>query len=452
MAKKPGRVSKTLTPTNLSALGSDRLVQLLLDAAAGDPAFKRRLRMELAAELGADDLASEIDKRLAALTSSRARVSWRKRPALLAELSMLRMMVVERLAPLDQTLALERLVAWFDLFPGLSARVSDAKGELPLLFERATDDLAALSNAAGVEVAAPLLGDAITTRLNPWGSWIGRAAGSLDRPIAARLLSDLVDGRPLPTGRMALPVRHLAERAGDLDVWAASFSDEERRKVEIAAEIAGRLARAGRPSEARTALDRAARKSTSLWRRAEAETEERFRARVEAEIAILEAEGRSDDARDARWTLFERTPSAAQLGALIEGLQDFEDVVAVDRAVALAAAHPDVMKALAFLMEWPALREAAELIVTRSDEVRAAHDDVPLWASRLAGRHPAAALILLRKRALALMSMGSGFSDEVATLLLEAEALADDPDAADLESHAVFLQRFEDAAQRRRGR
>lgn len=447
MAKKPARAGKSLTNANLTALGPDRLADLLLEAAAGDAAFKRRLRMELAAEVGAADLALEIDKRLATLATSRARVSWRKRPALLAELATLRRVVVERLAPLDASMALVRLVAWFDLHPGLTARVSDAKGELPLLFGGATGDLAALAGAVPIDEAAPLLADAVATRLTPWAAWIGQAAGALPPELAGRLVADLTRGGT-PTGRLALVVRRLADRAGDLDAWLASLSADDRRKPEMAAEAARRLAAAGRPAEARQALGQAARSGASIWRRAEAETEAQLELRLRAEIAILEAEGRADEAGEARWSLFERTLSAEVLRRLLEGMPDFEDVIALDRAFALAAGHADVMRALAFLMDWPALREAAALVMARADEVRGAHDGVPLWASRLAGRHPAAALTLIRRRVAALMELG-GMTDEVTDLLGEAEALATQAEGID-QSHEDFLRTLSAAGRRTR--
>ncbi|HEV2081002.1 MAG TPA: hypothetical protein VGR32_00970 [Brevundimonas sp.] len=423
MAKRATRAGKTLSAANLIAMGPDRLADLLLEAAAGDAAFKRRLRMELAAEVGAADLALEIDKRLIAIAASRARVSWRKRPGLLAELTTLRRMIAERLAPLDAAMALDRLTAWFDLYPGLAARVSDAKGELPLLFDAAAGDLAEVASTAGADVAVPILAEALSTRLGQWAAWVGRGAEALDPDVARRLLAALTQGRAPPTGRLALVVRKLADRAGDLDAWASSLSEEERARPEAAAELARRLALAGRPAEARAALEAVRRPRGSPWRKAEAETEAEFVRRADAEIAILDAEGRGDEADQVRWSLFERTLSIEQLRALIARLPDFEDVIALDRAFATAGRHPDLMRALGLLMGWPALRESAELVTARQAEIRGAHDDVPLWASRLSARHPAAALALVRARARALMAMG-GMTEEVQGLVAEAEALA----------------------------
>ena len=127
MAKRPSGPKKTLTAPNLAALGADRLAGLLMEVAGGDALWKRRLRMELAGEVGAADLALELDKRLTSLGDSRVRVSWRKRPELIRDLQSLRRMIVDRLAPLDARLAFDRMVSWFDLYPGLTARVTDPK-------------------------------------------------------------------------------------------------------------------------------------------------------------------------------------------------------------------------------------------------------------------------------------------------------------------------------------
>ena len=61
MARRPASGKKVLSQANLASLGADRLAELLMETAG--PALKRRLRMELAAEVGAADLAFELDKR-----------------------------------------------------------------------------------------------------------------------------------------------------------------------------------------------------------------------------------------------------------------------------------------------------------------------------------------------------------------------------------------------------
>src|SRR3989344_9062163 len=129
MARRPAP-PKRLNAASLAALGADRLGDLWMQAADGDALLKRRLRLVLAAEAGVEPLTVELDKRLTALASARARVSWRKRPDLLRDLDMLRSAVVEDLAPTAPLAGLDRLIAWFDLFRGLTLRAKDPRGEM----------------------------------------------------------------------------------------------------------------------------------------------------------------------------------------------------------------------------------------------------------------------------------------------------------------------------------
>jgi hypothetical protein len=462
MAKRPSSASpsparkKTLSAANLAALGADRLAELLMEAGVGDANLKRLLKLELAAAIGSPDLALEIDKRLTTLSTSKARVSWRKRPELVADLQAHRRMIVDRLAPLDGRLALDRLVGWFDLYPGLAVRVKDPKGELSALFFDAAPDLATVASAVGTD-AVPVLAEAVETRLSDWGGWIGRAAPTMSRALASGLLNALTAGRPRPTGRRALVVRKLADRAGDVEAWAAAFSDEDRLKPDVGAEIARRLAEAARPAEARAALDASKPRAPTPSRLAL-----RSRSPVEpeasplweaAEIAVLDAEGRADDAQTARWIAFERTLNETHLRAHIARLADFDDVEAIDRALAFAANWFDATRGLAFLMAWPALREAATMVLARADELHASAEDTALWAGRLEGRWPNAALAMIRSRARALARQGLGRSEEVRALSAEAAHLAELPGALDgLPGHADFIDELEILSPAPRGR
>jgi hypothetical protein len=453
-APSPAR-RKTLSAANLSALGADVLADLLINATAGDANLKRVLKLELAAAVGAPDLALEIDKRLTALATSKTRVSWRKRPELVADLQAHRRMIVDRLAPQDARLALDRLVGWFDLYSGLAVRVKDPKGELSALFFDAAPDLATVASAVGGD-AVPILAEAVETRLSDWGGWIGRAAPAMSEPLASGLLKALTVGRARPTGRRALVVRKLADRAGDVEAWAAAFSDEDRLKPDVGAEIARRLAEAGRPVEARAALDaskpRAPAPSRLTIRKTVVEPEPSLLWEA-AEIAVLDAEGRPDDAQTARWTAFERTLSEPPLRAHIARLADFDDVEAIDRALAFAAGWFDATTGLRFLMTWPALREAAAMVLARADELHATAEDTALWAGRLEGRWPNAALALIRSRARALARQGLGRSDEVRALSAEAAHLADLPGGLDtLPGHADFIDELEVLSPAPRGR
>ncbi len=441
MAKAAPKLRKTLSQANLVHLGTERLAGLLMEAASADPALKRSLRLEIAAELGADELAEALNKRMDELASSRARISWRKRPELLRELSRLRVLIVDRLAEANPSLAFASLVAWVDLLEPLQVRTKDPRGELPALFAQATSDVAALARTLGTEAAVPVLLEAVTTRASVWAGVIGAAATSLDVEIAAALLAGLTRKGVPTSGRLAPVVRRLADRAGAVDPWLESYDDRMRRDPVVLVEAATRLANAGRAEEARealeAALERAPRKGIG-WRAPEPPPQ-RDEAWYLAEMAVLDAEGRGDEATVSRWARFERLLSTEALRDILGRLDDFDDVEATDRAIAFATQAFDLDRALSFLMTWGALREAAETISRRRSELGGRADAIPLWASRLSSRYPLAAVLLLRARAKALVSLsGSLHAEGVQEALDEAEALAASL-PGELEPHAEFV-------------
>ncbi|MCW0047547.1 hypothetical protein ABIB58_003175 [Brevundimonas sp. UYEF29] len=399
MARRPAS-PKRLNAANLSGLGAERLGELLMQAADADAILKRRLRLVMAAEAGPDLLALEIDKRLTTIAASRARVSWRKRPDLLRDLEILRAAIVDDLAEAAPAMGLERLIGWFDLFRGLASRVKDQKGELADAFETAASDLWRIAEAAvrTDDSTVGLMADAVARQPLEYARWIGAGGDDLTADLAKRLL-DRLDTASSARG-MRTVVRRLADRAGDLDLWLSMTTPEERGSPDFAAMMAKRLLVADRIPEACQALEAALKPSAGNRRwtfgRSPQEGPPVLTPAWEAtSIDLLEAEGRKDEAQDLRWAMFERDLSAPVLRAYLARLPDFDDVEALDRALAHAATYADVETALAFLMDWPSHREAAALVERRIREVRA---PLPLkadWAARLVQKYPDAAERLL---------------------------------------------------------
>ncbi|WP_425986482.1 DUF6880 family protein [Brevundimonas sp. TWP1-2-1b1] len=399
MARRPAS-PKRLNAANLSGLGADRLGELLMQAADADAILKRRLRLVLAAEAGPDLLALELDKRLSTIATSRARVSWRKRPDLLRDLDILRGAIVDDLAVAAPGQGLERLIAWFDLFRGLATRVKDQKGEVAAAFETAAPDLWRVAGAAvqADEKAVAPLAQAVERQPLEYARWIGAGGEELTADLARRLL-DPLDKTSSARG-MRTVMRRLADRAGDLDLWLSLTTPEERGSPDFAAVMAKRLLVADRIPEARQALEAALAPSAgnrrwTFGRSPQAGPPSLTPAWEATSIDLLEAEGRKDEAQELRWAMFERDLSAPVLRAYLAGLPDFDDVEALDRALAHAATYADFETALGFLMDWPAHREAADLVERRIREVRA---PLPLktdWAARLAQKYPDAAERLL---------------------------------------------------------
>jgi hypothetical protein len=395
MARRPSAPTR-LNAANLMMLGAPRLAELLAEASVGDANLKRRLRLELAAEAGPDRLAAEIDKRIAALAAARVRVSWRKRGELIRDLEAHRRMIVERLAPADTRAALASLLAWFNLFRGLAGRVQDPRGELVFAFEGAAPNLWTLADAATAQDAAALggLAEAVGRHPQDYARWIGAAGEALTSELARGLLdalpADVFSARP---ARGA--IRRLADRAGDLDLWLSLATPEEKGSPDFAAGAARRLLAAGRLDEARAALEAALKPpSDRRWtfgRNPAAGHPALTPAWELASIDVLDAEGNRQEAQDLRWAMFERDLSPQPLRDYLSRLPDFDDVEALDRAFAHAAASADFGAAVGFLMDWPAHREAAALILSRPREAQRPWPRKAEWAARLLQRYPEAA-------------------------------------------------------------
>lgn len=399
MARRPAS-PKRLTAANLAGLGADRLGELLMQAADADAILKRRLRLVLAADVGPDLLAVELDKRLATIAASRARVSWRKRPDLLRELDILRGVIVDELAAGAPVAGLERLIGWFDLFRGLATRVKDQKGEVAAAFEAASPDLwrIAQEGVAADQAAVSLLGQAVERQPLEYARWIGAGGEGLTDALAGRLL-DHLDKTSGARG-MRTVIRRLADRAGDLDLWLSLTTPEERGSPDFAAAMAKRLLIADRVPEARQALEAALAPSAgnrrwTFGRSPQAGPPLLTPAWEAASIDLLDAEGRRDEAQELRWAMFERDLSAPVLRTYLARLPDFDDVEALDRALAHAATYADFETALGFLMDWPAHREAGALVERRIREVRTPLPMKVDWAARLAQKYPDAAERLL---------------------------------------------------------
>ncbi|MEN5363374.1 DUF6880 family protein [Brevundimonas intermedia] len=399
MARRPAS-PKRLNAANLSGLGADRLGELLMQAADADAILKRKLRLVLAAEAGSDLLALELDKRLSTIAASRARVSWRKRPDLLRDLDILRGAIVDDLAVAAPGEGLERLIAWFDLFRGLATRVKDQKGEVSAAFETTAPDLWRIAGAAVQtdEKAVASLAQAVERQPLEYARWIGAGGEELTADLARRLLDAV--GKTSSARGMRTVMRRLADRAGDLDLWLSLTTPEERGSPDFAAVMAKRLLVADRIPEARQALEAALAPSAgnrrwTFGRSPQAGPPTLTPAWEATSIDLLEAEGRKEEAQELRWAMFERDLSAPVLRAYLARLPDFDDVEALDRALAHAATYADFETALGFLMNWPAHRAAAALVERRIREVRA---PLPLkadWAARLAQKYPDAAERLL---------------------------------------------------------
>jgi hypothetical protein len=395
--KRPSPASlKRVTAENLAQLGTARLAEILLEVADTRVELKRRLRMELAAEQGAEHLLPEIDRRLTLLANSRGAVSWRQRPAFIRDLDGVRGLIAGRLAALDLAAAQDRILTFLQLAPHAHLRLRDKDGGLEAVFARAAVDAVTMWAQLSPSDGGGRLAEAILSQPVAWGRWGDTALGEANVSLAQAALAGL-DGR---TGHAFRPVlRSLADVAQDPDAFSVTFTPQEVRTPVAAAQIAARLLRAGRLDETREILEGAV--EPGLVRRARGGHPTPDFEWESVWIDYLDAAGRTADAQAARWAAFERTLSTQRVRDYTRRLPDFEDVEAEDRIFGIAAKFPDADVALQFLMRWPALPAASSLIEARSEDLRLDPEMAEAFARKLRKRFPASSKRLLRSAAAA---------------------------------------------------
>ncbi len=389
--KRPTAASlKKVTAENLAALGAERLAQILIAAAETRPDLKRRLRMELAAEQGSEHLELEIDKRLASLAKAKSKVSWRKRASFVADLEALRKLIADNLAALEPEAALDRLWPFMALSRPLSARVFDRDGTMAAVFLHAAGNIGALLKDGR---HTERLVEALTEQPVRWADWLSAVIAQAPPSLPASALAAM----PRGSAGAAAIVRQLADAAGDVDAFIATFPAQTLAQPPAAAEAARRLLAAGRIEEAGRMLEASSPLKPKARNLIFGRPVEPDYAWESAWIDYLDQTGRAAEAQAVRWQSFERSLSVQRAKAFVRRLPDFDDIEAENRAFAHAAAHRHFEHGLQFLMEWPALPEAARMILARPGDIDISADVAEPWAATLTARHPEAAEMLLAK-------------------------------------------------------
>ena len=139
---------KAVNLANLEALGAKRLAEILIELGTQEAAIKRRLRLELSAEVGAEAVAADIGKRLTTLRQARSILDWQKRRAFVKDLDLQRQLIVEKVADTRPDLALELLWRFMGLAEPVLNRVDDSRGDVGDVFRQACQDLGAIAAKA----------------------------------------------------------------------------------------------------------------------------------------------------------------------------------------------------------------------------------------------------------------------------------------------------------------
>ena len=458
---------KTLNAKNLEGLGAERLAELLIEISRGNAAAQRRLRLELAGAASPADMAQEIRKRLTAIARSRSFVDWHHRKALVADLETQRQAIAQ-VATVDAVEALDLLWRFMALANPVSGRCDDSSGSVNAVFQAACRDLGEIANSANaapnllaeqaygalieneygqyddlIAVLAPTLGSVGLDHLKQLILTLSQEPRQKPRAEDRKVVGwgmggplyadDLAERHRSSVVRLALEA--IADAQGDVDAFIAQQGEKARRVPSVAVEIAQRLLAAGRLEEAWAAIN-VVDQDRPGWISVEWE---------QTRIEVLEALGRVDKAQAFRWACFQRSLNPEHLRSYLKRLPDFEDLEAEERAISHALSHPSVHHALGFLVTWPALDQAAHLVLARADELNGDfYEILAPAAAALEAKHPLAATIL--RRALidfALERNRVKRYQHAARHLEECESLADrTDDFGRFETHDAYLRRL----------
>ncbi|MBL6600762.1 MAG: hypothetical protein ISP41_17885 [Alphaproteobacteria bacterium] len=455
---------KTLNAKNLEALGAKRLSELLIELSTGNAASKRRLRLELAGTESPDAVAKEVRKRLTTIARSRSFVDWHNRGVFVDDLETQRRAIVEQVAKADPAVALDLMWRFLALANSIFERCDDSSGTVIGLFHSACEELGQIAETAKLDPTT--LADRTFEALidNDYGQYddlIGVLTPAMGQEGLEHLKQRMIAlskepiQKPADTDRrqigwsssgpvyadqiaesartstVKLALKEIADAQGDVDAFIAQYDEQTSKVPAIAAEIARRLLAAGRAEEA--------------WRYIEDAEQRRndwpdFRWE-DARIDVLEALGRGDEAQAARWSCFERSLSAPHLRSYLKQLPDFEDLEVEDQALDRVEAYPSLAQALSFLVSWPNLDRAANVVLQRTEELDGDHYEILTPAAQaLAGKHPLAATLVLR--AMIDFSLNKGRSSRyrhAARHLIDCESLASSiEDFGGFKTHAEY--------------
>ena len=378
----------TLNARNLEALGAERLAELLLELSQGNGAAKRRLRLALAAAGGAEDAAREVRKRLKAIDQSGTFLDAAKSKTLLGELEGHLATITGSILQENPALAHDLHWELLELSEGILDRCYDDSGRVMGFFRRALELLPA--TVAAARPAPQALAERIADGVEEWNGF-----GQLDEVV--ELMAEALGPEGLEALRQECSRRStlsesrltldIADALGDVEAFAAAFTQEDLQWPPNAAAVAERLLKVGRAEEALallTAVDLEGREWMAELLR-------------EPQIAALEALGRAQEAQQVRWQGFLAELNVRYLRDYLKHLPDFEDVEAEEKALELVLADEDPIGALSFLVAWPDLRRAAALVLRQRDFWDGhAFEIFGPAAERLEADQPLAATVLLR--------------------------------------------------------
>ena len=440
-----------LDKNGLTTLGIDKLIEILLEEAGANKALKARLQTALAGESSPEEMARLIDKRLDLQEQAKTRISSARAKDLAVEFSGLVRNIFSELGSVDGAAAGERILRFLSLRFRISARLVNDSARLWKVFDDAEGNAVQLIHGLTVEQQAELVPSIEKLRRRDrYGEHTGfhrqlakgLAASAAD--LWKATLSEVVAKEPAKLGALDI-LQLIALNTDDVDGYLAleQTKAENRRDTLVVARMlhqAGRHAEALewiriRPPQMRLLMVQ------GIVANVGPEYEARERRLLEADI--LESLKRRSDAQEVRWKEFAETFDPEVLKLYLSKLDDFAEFEELDKALAVVTSGDDIYSALEFLVSWPRLDLAADLVLRHAARWDGRHDDVLAPAAEaLSDHNPLASTLLYRELVTYILKRGLGDAyDDGASHLIQLARIAPQlPQDLSIKSHGAFLE------------
>jgi len=451
-----------LDTKGLTALGLEKLVEILIEESASNKALKARLQTALAGTSGPEEIARLIDKRLDALEKARTSINSARGRDLAVELSGLVRNIQSELGVADSFAAYERIMRLLSLRLGMEQRLRADSARLTKVFseiEVAVAELTvSLPQAKQVKAVLILEKERKRDRYGERIGFFGNLLCGLAKP-AADAWQALLEGQLKavdPAQSASRLLQRLFMHNGNLDGFIGLEKAKPENRQDTFA-IARMLHEAGRSAEA---LDWV-RKTIPGLRivhingiSAGVGPDYQVRDRKLLEADILDAMKQRDAAQAIRWNGFLETFDPDVLKRYIAKLDDFAEFDELDKAFAVVLASKHIHEALFFLIEWPKLDLAAKHVMAHAKKWDGGDYEVLLQAAQaLSEDYPVAATLLYRILLTHILDRGlSGAYEYAAVYMRELATLSLRlPEKPPFVDHAAFVGDLQNRHSRKYG-
>lgn len=450
----------TLSLESLIALGAEKLAALVLDEAADNAAFRKRLNAALAGGKGAKAVASLIDRRLAALERAKAMVAWEKERALAEDLAATVDSIAQELAPLDPVAAVERLLRFIDTHASVFERIDDSRGVIQDVYWRAARLFPQLTQPlapADLAKLPELLIRSLTGDTHGLTREVATSLAPLLPETVLKAWDKLLKTQKAQCDNFRIVRQSIAEATGNVDHYVA-LELEKPEWQQNTVRVAEKLLAAGRLDEALEWVRRERKNGIRVMTTADLIKDrppQLYRTdQITLEARILEAQQNLPAAQALRWSFFEKTLNISMLRDYVRKLDDFLEDDELERAFAIVDAFVDADTALDFFIEWPKLERANRLVLAKQNQWDGRYyDSLANAAVILREKYPLSASILYRallddilgRGKSAAYGHGARYWEELALLASEIS------DWGETESHELYAAKIKKAHVRKTG-